>query len=218
MSMNVEAARTQMVNQQVRAWDVLDPAVLAVLTQVPREVFVPARFRKLAFADSPIPLGAGQEMLTPQVEGRLLQALAIRGTDRVLEVGTGSGWFAAVLAKLGRQVRSLEIHADLAEGARASLERAGIGNVLVENVDAMRLAVESQYDVIAVTGSLPVYDARFERALAVGGRLFVVVGMGPAMEARLVTRQGPSQWLREDLFETSIPPLLHAARPPRFEF
>ena len=216
--LDATAARRQMIEQQVRAWDVLDDAVLDAMGRVFREEFAPPEFRDIALADTCVPLAHGECMLAPKVEGRILQALAVRPGDEILEVGTGTGWFAAVLATLGRQVRSLEIHADLAETARANLARAEVGNVVVETADAMRFEVADGYDAIAVTGSLPVYDARFERALRVGGRLFVVVGAGPAMAARLVTRQGPSEWLREDLFETSIPPLVHAARPPRFVF
>lgn len=216
--LDVTSARRQMIEQQVRAWDVLDDAVLEAMGRVRREEFAPPEFRDIALADTCVPLAHGECMLAPNVEGRILQALAIQPGDDVLEVGTGSGWFAAVLATLGREVRSLEIHADLADSARANLAQAEIGNVVVETADAMQLDVLDRYDVIAVTGSLPVYDARFERALRVGGRLFVVVGAGPAMEARLITRQGPSEWLREGLFETSIPPLVHATRPPRFVF
>ncbi|MFO1406329.1 MAG: protein-L-isoaspartate O-methyltransferase [Steroidobacteraceae bacterium] len=216
--LDLTAARRQMIEQQVRAWDVLDDAVLGAMGRVRREEFAPPAYRDIALADTTVPLAHGECMLAPSVEGRILQSLAIQPGDEILEVGTGSGWFAAVLGALGRQVRSLEIHPDLAESARANLEVADVGNVVVETADAMRLDDDGRYDVIAVTGSLPVYDVRFERALKVGGRLFAVVGAGPAMEARLITRQGHAEWLREDLFETSIPPLLHAPRPPRFEF
>ena len=216
--LDAASARRQMIEQQVRAWDVLDAAVLAVMERVPREEFVPPAYRDLAFADMCVPLGHGQAMLAPMLEGRILQSLAIQPEERALEIGTGSGYFAACLGGLARQVRSLEIFSDLADAARDKLARTGVGNVTVETLDAMTLASDAAYDVIALTASLPVHDPRFERALAVGGRLFVVVGEGPAMEARLVTRIGPDQWLRESLFETAMDPLLHATRPSRFVF
>lgn len=215
---DVAAARRQMIEQQVRAWEVLDGAVLDAMQQVPREEFAPPGYRDLAFADLCVPLDHGQSMLAPKLEGRILQALEVRPEDRVLEVGTGSGYFAACLERLGGRVRSLEIYPDLADAARANLARTGSLTVHVETLDAMTLADEGAYDVIAVTGSLPVYDARFERALAEGGRLFVVVGQGPVMEARRVTRTGPGAWLRETLFETHIDPLVNAPEPPRFVF
>lgn len=218
MSMNVEDARTQMVNQQVRAWDVLDPAVLSVLTQVPREQFVPPRFRNLAFADTEIPLGAGQVMMTPQVEGRLLQALAIRGTDRVLEVGTGSGFLTACLARLGSRVTSLEILPELADGARRNLRGVATWNAEVRTEDVFQYRPAESWDVIAVTGSVPQADARFQGWLADGGRLFIVVGEDPLMQARLVTRLGPDQWTTTTLFETSVPALINATLPSKFRF
>jgi protein-L-isoaspartate(D-aspartate) O-methyltransferase len=216
--LDLVAARRQMIEQQVRAWEVLDPGVLVVMERVPREEFAPAPYRELAFADLCVPLGHGQSMLAPNLEGRILQALAVRADDRVLEVGTGSGYFAACLGGLARSVRSLEIFADLADAARDNLARTGANNVTVEVMDAMTFEGDGGYDVIALTGSLPVYDPRFERALAAGGRLFVVTGQGSAMTAQRITRTGPGQWLRESLFETSIDPLIHAQQPPKFVF
>jgi protein-L-isoaspartate(D-aspartate) O-methyltransferase len=222
MNINVEAARTQMVNQQVRAWDVLDPAVLAVLSQVPREQFVPPRFRNLAFADIAIPLDAGnggrQCMMTPQVEGRLLQALNLRGTDRVLEVGTGSGFLAACLARLTGKVTSLEILPELADAARRNLRGVSTWNAEVRTEDVFGFRPDEPYDVIVVTGSLPKPDDRFQHWLGDGGRLFLVTGEDPLMEARLVTRQGPDQWSTTTLFETSLPALIHATTPSKFRF
>ena len=214
----VEAARRQMIDQQVRAWEVLDDTVLEVLAAVPRERYVPEAYRDVAFADNAIPLGHGQHMLPPKVEGRILQALAINRDDSILEIGTGSGFFAACLARLGRQVRSLEIFDDFALAATRSLRSQSVTNVTVECADAATLDLRDRYDVIALTASLPVYDARFERALAVGGRLFVVVGGPPVMEARLITRTAPDEWISTSLFETSIEPLLNAQQPPRFVF
>jgi len=216
--LDVASARRQMIEQQVRAWDVLDAGVLDVMGRLPREEFAPPAYRDIALADMRVPLGHGQAMLSPKVEGRILQSLAIVRGDSVLEVGTGSGWFAACLGGLARQVRTLEIFPDLADAARDNLARTGVGNVVVEVMDAMTLTPGVEYDVIALTGSLPVHDPRFEQMLAVGGRLFVVVGQGPVMEARLVTRVGRDQWLRESLFETVIDPLLHAEHPSRFVF
>jgi len=218
MHTDFERARQQMIDQQVRAWDVLDDRVLEVLEQVRREHYVPEAYRDVAFADAPIPLGHGQAMLPPKIDGRILQALAVQRSDEVLDVGTGSGFLAACLARLGRQVRSLDIFADLTEAARRALKTDSVGNVIVEAGDASRLEATGAYDVIAVTASLPVYDPRFERALRPGGRLFVVVGTVPVMEARLVTRVGEDQWTREALFETVIEPMINAAQPPGFVF
>lgn len=211
-------ARRQMIEQQVRAWAVLDAAVLETMGRVPREAFVPPAYRDLAFADMAVPLGHGQHMLTPTLEGRILQALELRADDEVLEVGTGSGYFAACLGELTRSVTSLEIFADLADAARTSLARSGASNVRVETVDAFAREYDSRYDVIVLTGSLPVYDPRFESLLAEGGRLFAVVGTGHAMDGRRITCTGPGQWRRESLFETAVDSLVHATEPPRFVF
>lgn len=215
---DIASARRQMIEQQVRAWEVLDLRVLETMQRVPREEFAPAAYRDLAFADLSVPLGHGQSMLPPKLEGRILQSLEIQPEDRVLEVGTGSGFFAACLGALARSVRSIDLYPDFVATARASLRRTGVHNVAVEALDAMTLAADGAYDVIALTGSLPVYDARFERALAVGGRLFAVVGQGPVMAAQRITRTGAEDWLRESLFETCIDPLVHAPQPPRFVF
>lgn len=214
----IEAARQQMIHQQVRAWEVLDNAVLDALSQIKREDFVPATYRHVAFADAPVPLGHGQFMLPPKLDGKILQALAVQPTDQVLDVGTGSGFLAACLGRLGAHVRSLEIHPDLAEAARTNLHAAAANNVAVEVMDAFALDEEQRYDIVAVTGSLPVYDERFQRALKIGGRLFTVVGTRPVMEAFKVVRTGNATFTREPLFETVIEPLLHAVRPSGFVF
>ena len=216
--MNIELARQQMIEQQVHTWDVFDERVLEVMGQVKRERFAPDAWRDTAFADAAIPLPHGQSMLPPKVHGRILQALEVQPADLVLEVGTGSGYLAACLGKLGRHVRTLELYPDLAAFATTRLFDAAINNVAVETVDAMQLQEESRYDAIAVTGSLPLYDERFQRALKPGGRLFVVVGAGPAMEAWKITRLGEREWQREGLFETVIQPLVNAPRPSAFVF
>ncbi len=216
--MNVEIARRQMIEQQVRAWEVLDERVLGALAQVRRELFVPEAFRELAFADTQIPIGHGQFMLAPKMEGRFLQALELDPTDDVLEVGAGSGFFAACLARLCSKVHSIEIFADLCEFAKENLRASGVSGVQIETQDAMMLDHSPRYDAIAVTGSMPVYDHRFERALKIGGRLVVVVGESPVMEARLIRRASETQWVQESLFETVIEPLINAPQPPRFLF
>lgn len=218
MNMDIEAARRQMIEQQVRAWEVLDERVLSTLAEVPRERFVPPAFRELAFADVAIPLGHGQAMLTPKTEGRFLQALETQPDDQVLVIGAGSGYLAACLAKLGKQVRAIEIFGDIAAQARRNQQAAAINNVVVEEGDGMQLDSSATYNVIAVTGALPIYDARFEHALKVGGRLLVITGVAPAMEAVKVTRLSDHQWQRESLFETELPALINAMTPTSFVF
>jgi protein-L-isoaspartate(D-aspartate) O-methyltransferase len=218
MDAKTEAARRQMIDQQVRASAVLDPRVLETLAAVPRERFVPEAYRAVAFADAPIPIGHGEWMLPPVLEGRILQALApVRG-ERVLEVGTGSGYFTACLAHLTGSVDSIEIHADLAAGAARALGDQGIARVSVETGDALAREFESAYEIVAVTGSLPVPSRALEQALVIGGRMFVTLGTGPAMEACRVTRTGEDSWLSEPLFETRVPPLILKAAPSRFIF
>jgi protein-L-isoaspartate(D-aspartate) O-methyltransferase len=210
--------REQMIEQQVRAWDVLDEHVLTVMRRVPRELFVPAEHGYLAYADVEVPLRCGQHMLRPSVAGRLLQALLPAATEPVLEIGTGSGFLTACLRAMAARVRSLEVFAELARAARRNLAALGMRDVEVVDADAWSFESGARYGAIAVTGSLPLYDARFERMLSVGGRLFVVVGEAPVMEARLVRRTAEEAWVTESLFETVIDPLVNAARPPRFTF
>lgn len=207
-----------MIDQQVRTWDVLDARVLGALGAVPRERFVPEAYRGVAFADAPIPIGHGQWMLPPALEGRILQALAPLRGERALEIGTGTGFFAACLAQMTGSVDSIEIHADLAAGAARAISEAGISRVTVEPGDALTREFDAAYEVIAVTGSLPAPERRLERALVIGGRMFVVVGVAPVMEARLVTRTGEDSWLSEPLFETRIEPLLLPTAPSPFRF
>lgn len=216
--MQTTDAREQMIQQQVRAWDVLDARVLEVMRQVPRELFVPQAQRYRAYADVEVPLARGQHMLRPSVAGKLLQALLPQGSEQVLEIGAGSGFITACLRAMAARVRSLEVFPELAEEARRNLAAFGMRDVEIVQTDALQSDGGARYEVIAVTASLPLYDTRFERMLAVGGRLFVVVGEAPVMEARLVRRTGAEAWTTESLFETVIDPLLHAVRPPQFTF
>ena len=216
--MNTDTARVQMVSQQVRTWDVLDPRVLDVMGMINREQFVPEAFRRVAFADSRIPLAHDQIMLMPKVVGRLLQAVDVQPTDHVLEIGTGSGYLTACLAALGRGVTSIEIHEDLATLAVAALERAGITKASVSTADAFEFAPRERFDVIVVTGSLPHYDPRFEQWLKPGGRLYVVVGRSPIMEAQCVTRIDDQTFDRSSLFETDVPALANAPVKRQFAF
>lgn len=212
-------AREQMISQQVRAWDVLDDSVLDAMRAVPRADFVPQDCRDLAFADLQIALPGGQRMLAPKVVGRILQAVAPRAGRRALEVGTGSGFLSACLAQFGATVRSVEIDPALADFARGNLRAAQLAAVEVIGGDGLELIGEPQrYDVIVLTGSLPVYDPRFEQRLEDGGRLFAIVGTGPAMDARLITRLPDGGFRHVSLFETVVEPLVNAARIEAFRF
>jgi protein-L-isoaspartate(D-aspartate) O-methyltransferase len=215
--MDFETARFNMVEQQVRPWEVLDQTVLDRLSAIPRERFVPEDYLRLAYADTRIPLGGGDVMMPPREEARLLQALALAPGDHVLEVGTGSGFLAALAAGLARRVTTVEISGE--RRAQAERNLADYGNVEVIEGDAVRgWEAAAPYDAIAVTGSLPVLDDSFLHQLKPGGRLFVVVGEAPAMEALLLTRTGAGDWATESLFETVLPPLAGAKRPNQFEF
>lgn len=218
--MDTLAARQQMVDQQIRTWEVLDPRVLEALSALPREAFVPPAYRELAFADTPIPIGFGQSMLAPVLQGRILQALSPTATDSALEVGTGTGYLAACLSLLSRSTRSIDIRPEFTAAAATNLRAVPQARVQLETRDAFSTsgAALGEYDVIAITGSLPVYDTRFERALRIGGRLFAVVGVAPVMDAVLVRRVDSTEWIRESLFETVIEPLVNATAPQGFVF
>jgi protein-L-isoaspartate(D-aspartate) O-methyltransferase len=207
-----------MVDQQIRTWEVLDPRVLDALSAVPREAFVPPEYRELAFADTPIPIGFGQSMLAPKLQGRILQALGVSTDDSVLEVGSGTGYLSACLSLLGASTHSIDIHEGLIHSATANLRAVPQAKVQFETRDAYGAAPLGEYDAIAVTGSLPVYDSRFERALRVGGRLFAIVGEAPVMDAILIRRVDSNEWIRESLFETVVEPLINAVAAQKFVF
>lgn len=216
--MNTDFARLQMVNQQVRSWNVYDEDVLSTLRAMPRESYVPAEYEKLAFADAEIAIGHGQHMMTPTMEGRVLQALGLEGGERVLEVGTGSGFLTACLARLSASVTTIDIYDDFLSAAAAKLGDHGIDNVEFRQMDATEELPGSDYDAIAVTGSLQVFDARFVAALKPHGKLFIVVGDAPAMRAKLVERLDENDWKTVSLFETMLAPLVHGSLPPQFAF
>jgi len=217
--MNIELARHNMIEQQIRPWDVLDPQVLDLVMRSPREDFVAPSQRNLAFVDMELPIGHGERMMFPRLEARMLQALKVQPGDKVLEVGTGSGFVTLMLARLGGHITSVEIHEDLALAAGKRLAAHGIENVEIQVGDAANGWSNNQpYDVIAITGSLPTLPEAFIHQLQTGGRLFAVIGSGPVMEAKLVTRINANEWREEVLFETWLARLQNAAIPPSFKF
>lgn len=219
LNQELAKARFNMVEQQVRTWDVLDQRVLDLLESLPRHGFVEERYRRLAYADLNLPLPHDQEMLSPKLEGRILQSLAIQPNERVLEIGTGSGYFTACLARLGGHVTSVDIFPDFQKRAQGLLAQHGIHNVTMVEGDAARGWDDGKrYDAIAVTGSLPELHEGFHQALTIGGRLFLIVGEDPIMEGLLITRVGEDQWATESVLDTHVKPLINAVRTPRFRF
>lgn len=217
--MNIEQARFNMIEQQIRPWDVLDPQVLDLLFVVKREDFVPAAYRNLAFADMEIPLGSGQAMLAPRVEARLLQEIAIKKTDKVLEIGTGSGYMAALLAARAEHVVTVENRPELADLARQNLAKAGVSNVSVEVGDGAAGWLQgAPYDAIVVSGSVPVLPQAMLKQLRLGGRLAVIVGEAPVMEAQLITCTADGVFNTVNLFETVVPAIDGVAAKEAFSF
>ena len=216
--MNFEVARTQMLGQQLRAWEVLDDRVLRAFAETPRENFVPPEYRDLAFADAEIPLGHGQTMLAPKVEGRVLQALQVEPIDEVLVVGTGSGYLAACLARLAKRVTSVDIFPDFGTAAAPKIAACSVHNVDLKTADALILPYRAQFDAVAVTASVPTpaLVEHFVAMLRPQGRLFIVVGREPAMEAELITLQPNGTTTTSSLFETVLAPLINAERPEPF--
>lgn len=217
--MDFEQARFNMVEQQIRPWDVLDPEVLHLLMTVKREDFVPAAYKSLAFADLELPLSATARMLAPKVEAKLLQELAVRKSDRVLEIGTGSGYMAALLASRAGEVVSVEIDKALAEQARKNLHNAGFANVTVEVADGLKgFAAKAPYDVIVVSGAVPAIPDELLKQMKVGGRLVAIVGEAPLMNAQLVTCVAEGSYAVVNLFETLTDLLAGCKKPSHFEF
>jgi protein-L-isoaspartate(D-aspartate) O-methyltransferase len=202
------AAKFNMIEQQLRPWEVLDGKVLSAINQINREDFVPDRYKGLSYADCQIPLSKAAAMFPPTVEGRLLQALLINPEDHILEIGTGSGYITACLATLGKQVLSLDIDSDTQQTAAAVLEKLSINNVSLEHSNAFECTYEQAFNVIAVTGSVTSVPDNLKQALSLCGRLFIIVGESPAMQALLITRVSNNEWTTESLFETDLPALI----------
>jgi protein-L-isoaspartate(D-aspartate) O-methyltransferase len=219
VNMDIEKARCNMIEQQIRPWEVLDPEVLGLLSVVKREDFVPAAYAQLAFVDIEVPIGNGQTMLAPKIEARLLQELSVKNTDTVLEVGAGSGYMAALLAAKAEYVYSVEIDPVLAESAKRNLQNAGVANVSVELGDASRgWPQQAPYDAIVISGSMPVLPSELLKQLKLGGRLVAFVGEEPMMHVQLVTRTGEESFNTVNLFETVVAPLTNAVQRESFVF
>lgn len=217
--MNIEQTRFNMVAQQIRPWYVFDDTVLDLLYKLKREEFVPDEHRDMAFIDMEIPLGHGQVMMTPKMEARIVQELHIQKTDKILEIGTGSGYLTALLAEKGAHVTSVEIIPELKAMAENNLKKHGITNVTLELGDgAQGWPQHGPYDVIVLTGSTPVLPDTFQNNLNPGGRLFAIVGEDPVMQALIVTCIAPGQFTTTNFFETSVPSLINARQPVRFSF
>ncbi|MBF8270583.1 MAG: protein-L-isoaspartate(D-aspartate) O-methyltransferase [Gammaproteobacteria bacterium] len=217
--MNFEQARENMIKQQIRPWEVADQRTLDLLAEIHREDFVPEPYKYLALADINIPLLHNQITMTPKVEARLLQDLAIQPHEKILEIGTGCGYLTALLANSGKIVHSIDIYPEFKEHASPRFKQYGLQNIHVHVGDAVRgWPQEAPYDVIVVTGSVPLLEWYFQEQLQTGGRMFVIVGQSPAMEARLITRTGPDTWNVTSLFETDLPPLVGAPKPESFRF
>ncbi len=221
MANQFEKARFNMVEQQIRPWEVIDPRVLTLMETLPREAFVPDAYRDLAYADIEIPIGRGQSMMFPRIEGRLMQTLDLQAGENVLEVGTGSGYLTACLANLAKQVVSIDIHPEFTDAAAGRLEQQGLHNVTLLTGDALAGPVEGgPFDAIAVTGSLPTGRQAeiFRQQLAPGGRMFVIIGQSPVMICQLITRHAEKIFQEESIFETEVAALQNAPAPAEFRF
>ncbi len=217
--MDLAQARFNMIEQQIRTWAVLDQRVLDTLALNPREDYAPKKYRDLAFADLEIPIGHHQAMMTPKFEARLLQALNVQQDDKALEIGTGSGYLTACLASLADHVLSVDIYGDFTTQAGYKLAAHDKENVSLRSGDAAHgWEMETGFDAIAVTGSLPIPHNHFHQQLNIGGRLFLITGTSPVMDAQLVTRIGEHEWSTESLFETDLPALENADQPKQFVF
>lgn len=218
-TMDFQTARRKMIDQQIRPWDVNDERVLNIIERTPREDYVPNGYRALAYGDLNIPLGATSAMMQPKLEARLIQALQLKPTDKVLEIGSGSGYVTALLAGLAKNVVSVEVVPQLAEHARIKLAQHGIHNVTLDTGDGSRgWAKLAPYDAILVTGSTPLLPDEFKQQLTLGGRLVAIVGRVPIMEVRRYTRLDTNSWKEESLFDTAVAGLVNALEPPRFVF
>ena len=217
--MDIEQARLNMIEQQIRTWEVLDQDVLDLLNEIHREEFIPDSYKELSFADTSIPIGHKQTTMTPKVEARLFQSLAIKPDDTVLEIGTGCGYLTTLLAKSAKHVKSIDIFPDFIDAAKDKIAKTGLTNVELESTNAYTLFDQSaKYDVIVITASLPTIDDRFLDLLNDGGRMFVIIGESPVMEACVITKQNDSTWSQESLFETDLPALIGAEQKETFEF
>jgi protein-L-isoaspartate(D-aspartate) O-methyltransferase len=209
MTTAAEVARFNMIEQQMRPWEVLDGQVLAVVNEIDRQDFVPEQYRGLAYADCRIPLSSQVSMLPPTIEGRMLQSLLIRADDEILQIGSGCGYLGACLARLGAKVLSLDPDTEIQDRARKNTDNREIDNIEYQQANAFASEYDKAFDVIAVTGSVRSVPANLELALKIGGRMFIIVGQSPAMQALLITRAGENEWTRQSLFETDIPALVN---------